>query len=108
MTGERLDRARRVLDVEAHALTAVRDRLDARFTRALDLLLACRGKVTIERRNDQIPAGRRKRSTRPSLSMIFCLPVNSGWQLEQISTWISGRVERVSILWPQAQTTVHF
>src|SRR5439155_248068 len=37
MTGERLDRARRVLDVEAHALTAVRDRLDARFTRALDL-----------------------------------------------------------------------
>ena len=47
MTGERLDRARRVLDVEAHALTAVRDRLDARFTRALDLLLACRGKVIV-------------------------------------------------------------
>jgi hypothetical protein len=33
--------------------------------------------------------------------------VNNGWQLEQISTWISGRVERVSILLPQAQTTVH-
>jgi len=47
MTGERLDRARRVLDVEAHALTAIRDRLDARFTRALDLLLACRGKVVV-------------------------------------------------------------
>src|SRR5207249_586360 len=40
-------RARRVLDVEAHALTAIRDRLDARFTRALDLLLACRGKVVV-------------------------------------------------------------
>jgi len=47
MTGARLDRARRVLDVEAHALTAIRDRLDARFTRALDLLLACRGKVVV-------------------------------------------------------------
>jgi len=42
-----LPRARRVLDVEAHALTCIRDRLDARFTRALDLLLACRGKVVV-------------------------------------------------------------
>jgi len=47
MTSDRLDRARRVLDVEAHALTSIRDRLDARFTRALDLLLACRGKVVV-------------------------------------------------------------
>ena len=47
MTRERLERARRVLDVEAHALTAIRDRLDARFTHALDLLLACRGKVVV-------------------------------------------------------------
>jgi hypothetical protein len=39
--------------------------------------------------------------------MIFCLPVYSGWQFEQISTWIWGRVERVSILKPQAHTIVH-
>ena len=47
MTSDPLDRARRVLDVEAHALTSIRDRLDERFTRALDLLLACRGKVVV-------------------------------------------------------------
>ena len=55
-----------------------------------------------------MPYRRLKRSTRPAVSMIFCLPVYRGWQLEQISTWISGRVERVSILEPQAHTIVHF
>jgi arabinose-5-phosphate isomerase len=47
MSGDRLARARRVLDVEAAALAAVRDRLDDRFERAIDLLLACRGKVVV-------------------------------------------------------------
>ena len=47
MTETRLARARRVLDVEARALAAVRDRLDESFTKALDLLLACRGKVVV-------------------------------------------------------------
>lgn len=47
MTETRLARARRVLDVEARALTGVRDRLDESFTKALDLLLACRGKVVV-------------------------------------------------------------
>jgi hypothetical protein len=28
-----------------------------------------------------------KRSTRPAVSMSFCLPVKNGWQLEQISTF---------------------
>jgi arabinose-5-phosphate isomerase len=43
----RLARARRVLDIEARALAGVRDRLDASLVRALDLLLACRGKVVV-------------------------------------------------------------
>lgn len=47
MISERQRRGRRVLDVELRALEAVRDRLDTRFDRALDLLLACRGKVVV-------------------------------------------------------------
>jgi len=47
VTGERLARARRVLEVEARALTALRERLDAGFVRAVELLLACRGKVVV-------------------------------------------------------------
>src|SRR5215472_13008352 len=49
---------------------------------------------------------RRKRSTRPAVSISFCLPVKNGWQLEQISTWISPRcVERVVNVLPHAQCT---
>jgi arabinose-5-phosphate isomerase len=44
---ERLARARRVIDVEGAALGALRDRLDGRFVAALDVLLACRGKVVV-------------------------------------------------------------
>jgi len=47
MSDERLSRARRVLDVETRALSALRDRLDGRFSAALELLLACRGKVIV-------------------------------------------------------------
>ena len=47
MTAERLARARRVLDVETAGLTAVRDRLDVDFARAIDVLLACRGRVVV-------------------------------------------------------------
>ncbi len=47
MTAERLARARRVLDVEVRALVALRERLDASFAHALDVLLACRGKVVV-------------------------------------------------------------
>src|SRR5262249_3618639 len=43
----RQDRARRVLDVELAGLAAVRARVDESFDRALDLLLACRGKVVV-------------------------------------------------------------
>src|SRR4051812_41826365 len=32
---------------------------------------------------------RRKRSTRPAVSISFCLPVKKGWQAEQISTLMS-------------------
>src|ERR1700690_1980865 len=49
---------------------------------------------------------RRKRSTRPAVSISFCLPVKKGWHAEQISTWISPLwVERVVKLLPQAHIT---
>jgi hypothetical protein len=37
--------------------------------------------------------------------MSFCFPVKNGWQAEHISNLISGLVERVSNLFPQAQLT---
>ena len=40
-------RARRVLAIEAAAITAVARRLDAAFDRAIDTLAACRGKVVV-------------------------------------------------------------
>src|ERR1700683_4184164 len=49
-----------------------------------------------------------KRSTRPAVSISFCLPVKKGWQLEQISTRSMSplMVERVGNVLPQAQCTV--
>lgn len=47
MSADWLARARRVLELEAHALLAVRDRLGDAFTRALEILLACRGRVVV-------------------------------------------------------------
>src|SRR5262249_5242524 len=43
----RLDRARRVLDVEARALGAVAGRLGGSFARAIRILLACRREVVV-------------------------------------------------------------
>ena len=49
---------------------------------------------------------RRKRSTRPAVSISFCLPVKNGWQAEQISTLISPLwVDRVTKALPHAQCT---
>src|SRR5262249_28365248 len=47
VTSERQRRARRVLDVELAGLAAVRDRIGPSFDRAIDVLLACRGKVVV-------------------------------------------------------------
>jgi len=47
LTRERIARAHRVLDIERAALGALRDRLDEAFSRTLDHLLACRGKVIV-------------------------------------------------------------
>jgi len=47
MSDARLDRAHRVLDVELRALHALRTRLGGEFGRAVELLLACRGKVVV-------------------------------------------------------------
>src|SRR5579871_3837057 len=43
--GRILERARKVLRVEAEAICALEDRLDERFTQAVDLLVGCRGRV---------------------------------------------------------------
>ena len=43
------------------------------------------------------------RSTRPSVSISFCLPVKKGWQFEQISRCSSFFVDRVFQVAPQAQ-----
>lgn len=42
-----LDSARRVLSIEAQAIQNLLDRLDASFDRAVDLLLACKGRVVV-------------------------------------------------------------
>jgi arabinose-5-phosphate isomerase len=47
VSGERIARARRVFDVEASALIALRDRTGDAFARAIDVLLGCRGKVIV-------------------------------------------------------------
>lgn len=39
--------AREVIDIEARAVAALADRIDAAFLRAVDLLLACRGRVVV-------------------------------------------------------------
>jgi len=45
--GRHRECARRVLDVEAAALIALRDRLDASFDRAVEIMAACTGKVIV-------------------------------------------------------------
>ena len=42
-----LDLAREVLEIEAAAIHALVPRLDAQFQRAIDLVLACKGRVTV-------------------------------------------------------------
>ena len=50
---------------------------------------------------------RRNFSTRPAVSIIFCVPVKNGWQEAQISTWIDFRVDRVWYAAPHVQVMVH-
>ncbi|MGE4491388.1 MAG: SIS domain-containing protein, partial [Syntrophotalea sp.] len=42
-----LDTAKRVLEIEAEAIMALCRRLDGRFVAAVDMILACRGRVVI-------------------------------------------------------------
>jgi arabinose-5-phosphate isomerase len=46
-SGRHLALARRVLRIEAEAITALGHRLDAGFSQAVDLVLACRGRVIV-------------------------------------------------------------
>ncbi|MDR2000112.1 MAG: KpsF/GutQ family sugar-phosphate isomerase [Zoogloeaceae bacterium] len=46
-SGRHLEMARRVLRIEADAVAALGDRLGAEFERAVDLILACRGRVIV-------------------------------------------------------------
>ncbi|MNC93063.1 hypothetical protein D3C83_96060 [compost metagenome] len=68
------------------------------------VLLAERALVAARRDStDWAPKRLVNRSTRPSVSSSFCLPVKNGWQLEQISRWSSFLVERVFHVAPHAQ-----
>ena len=49
-----------------------------------------------------------KRSILPCVSINFISPVKKGWQAAQISTWISGFVDPVVKVFPQAQVTFVF
>jgi hypothetical protein len=53
-----------------------------------------------------VPYFCRKRSTRPAVSISFCLPVKNGWQLEQMSVLMFATVERVVNALPHAQCTL--
>jgi hypothetical protein len=64
------------------------------------------GETVAEAQALALPYFWRKRSTRPAVSMSFCLPVKNGWQAAQMSVWISACVERVWKVLPQAQITV--
>jgi arabinose-5-phosphate isomerase len=46
-TGNALELARRVLTIEAKAIESLRDRLDASFTQAVELILHCSGRVVV-------------------------------------------------------------
>lgn len=47
MQTEILDAARRVLRIEADAVTALEQRLDVHFTKAVEMILACQGRVVV-------------------------------------------------------------
>jgi arabinose-5-phosphate isomerase len=47
VSAARLDRARRVLGIESDAIAQLRARLDDGFARAVEIFLACRGKVVV-------------------------------------------------------------
>ncbi len=42
-----LDEAKRVLEIEAEAILAIKDRLNASFTKAVELILECKGRIII-------------------------------------------------------------
>ncbi|MHB1001381.1 MAG: KpsF/GutQ family sugar-phosphate isomerase [Armatimonadota bacterium] len=42
-----LDRAKEVLEIEAAAIQAVKDRLDYKFTAAVDMIVACKGRIVV-------------------------------------------------------------
>lgn len=42
-----LDRAKEVLDIEAQAILSLRDRLDGGFTKAVELILGCKGHIIV-------------------------------------------------------------
>ena len=89
--------------------TAISDMEAGRINTSLSSALADRGIQTTTdfEAADIDPNFFWKRSTRPSLSTNFCLPVKKGWQDEQISTLISGLAARVSKVFPHAQCTRH-
>ena len=74
-----LERARKVLDIEAQALLALRDRLNDSFEKAVDILEACQGKVIVTGIGKSGQIGRKIASTFSSTGTpsIFLHPAES-------------------------------
>lgn len=46
-TFDAISSAREVLDIEAHAIEALKDHLDSKFARAIEIVMNCRGRVVV-------------------------------------------------------------
>ena len=78
-----LDSARRVLRIEAQAIHDLLDRLDSSFDRAVDLLLACKGRVVVTGMGKSGLIGRKISATLSSTGTpsFFLHPADGGaWQ----------------------------
>ncbi len=74
-----LKEAQRVLEIEARAILALKDRLNADFERAVELLIQCRGKVVVTGMGKSGQVGRKIASTMSSTGTpsIFVHPADS-------------------------------
>ncbi|MGB4116402.1 MAG: KpsF/GutQ family sugar-phosphate isomerase, partial [Polaromonas sp.] len=62
-TERSLKLARQVLSIEADAVRALADRIDVNFVRALELLLACKGRVVVSGMGKSGHIGRKMAAT---------------------------------------------
>ena len=71
--GDAVDSARQVLDIEAQAVSALKQHIGAAFQRAIEIVLHCRGRVVVCGIGKSGHIARKIASTLASLSM-SCAP----------------------------------